>query len=192
MRRAVSGLILLLVAGVVGGCAGEDPNVTESGKGKPVVTVTFPAETTTASEHEAEITVHNPGPGDMRSIVVAFASVGPRSGQREMPIPIVAFGAKGENPSVMSIEPEPTAISPDGVLFTFGPRCPDGGAFPADCQGVARDDAAPRIAAGETITLVFTLRVPVLSGVAANSVQVYDGAEVDRAGGARLETVVGR
>lgn len=177
---------------VVTGCRGEDPNLTDSGKGKPQVAVTFPAETTSGSQHDAQLTIANPGPGDMNSVVVAFASVGPRSGQREMPIPIVAFGKSKENPSVVSIDPGPTAISPDAVLFTFGPVCPDGGTFPDDCEGVSRDEALPRIPAGETITITFTLKVPVLSGVAANSVQVYDGGEVDRAGGARLETVVGR
>ncbi|MFP5297973.1 MAG: hypothetical protein ACLGHL_03170 [Actinomycetota bacterium] len=190
MRRAAFAALAVVLA--VTACAGEDPNVTDSGKGKPVVTVEFPSETAPGTQHEAVLKIHNPGPGEMRSLVVAFAAVGPLSGQREIPTSIVAFGIDGENPSVLATNPEASAVSEDGVLFTFGPLCPGGGSFPGDCQDVSRDEAEPRLAEGDTITITFTLKVPVVSGVAANSVQVYDGSEPARAGGARLETLVGR
>lgn len=188
VRLVALAAALLLMAS----CTGEDPNVTDSGKGKPQVTVDFPAETEPGSEHEAVITIGNPGPGDMRTVVVAFATVGPRSGQSEIPVSIVAFGVDGENPAIVATDPVPSAVSRDAVLFTFGPTCPGGGTFPEDCQGVSRDEAEPRLAEGDTITIAFTLKVPVVSGVAANSVQVYEGSDIERAGGVRLETVVGR
>jgi hypothetical protein len=186
MRRL---LALLLTIGATAACTGEDPNLTASGKGKPVVTVAFPENAAPGDTAEAAVTISDPGPGDMRTIVVAFATVGPLAGQSELPTPIVGFGSEGGS-SVLSIEPEPNAVSEDGVVYTFGPLCPDGGEYPDDCPEL-EGDPIPRLAAGDSITITFLLRVPLQTGTAANSIQVYEGGEIDRAGGVRLETLVG-
>jgi hypothetical protein len=75
----------------------------------------------------------------------------------------------GESPSVVTVEPSPNGISDDAVVYTF-----DG------------------IAEGEDAAYTFEVRAPDEPGVAANSVQVYDGQEVDRASGVRVETTVER
>lgn len=46
------------------------------------------------------------------------------------------------------------------------------------------------IAEGGSLTLEFDLRMPEESGSFGNSVQVYDGSEVERAAGIRLEIEV--
>jgi hypothetical protein len=176
---------------VAGACTGEDPNLTEAGKGRPILSVAFPERTQPNSVHDAVLTVENPGPGDMRTVVVAFAPIGPSAGQTEFPVAIVGFGPQGTD-AVTGVRPEPTGVSEHGVVYTFGPRCPDGGGYPDDCGGAAESDVLPRLAEGETLTLTFSLRVPNQAGPAANSVQVYDGAEIDRARGVRMETLVGR
>lgn len=173
MKRLFVASAILAIAAT--GCAGGDPNVTGSGKSKPIVSVEFPTNIDPGSEHDAVLTIENPGPGDMQTVVVAFASIGPTPGAQEMPISLVGVGSKRENPSIVGVDPEPAGISPDAVVFTFGPQ-----------------DGAPRLPEGETITITFTLKAPVVAGPAANSVQVYDGADVDRAAGVRLHTDVGR
>lgn len=152
-------------------CTGRDPNLTQSGKGKPYLTVAFPESAAPGTVHEAVLEITNPGPGDMRTVVVAFAAISPRSGTQEFPAPIVGIA----NASVLRVVPEPTSVSPDGVIYTFGPE--------ADL---------PRLKAGGSMTVTFSLKVPVTAGVAANSVQVYDGSDVDRVVGVRMETLVGR
>jgi hypothetical protein len=131
------------------------------------VSVTFPETTAPGSVHGAEVTIENPGPGDMSSVIVTFARVGPASGGEPLPFPIVDPGADRENPAIVSIEPEPGGISPDAVVFRFGP-----------------------LPEGETMTVVFSLKVPAEVGPAANSVTVYAGEDPSRARGDRLETQV--
>ena len=76
----------------------------------------------------------------------------------------------GESASIIEVEPSPRATSHDGVVFTF-----DGLA-----EGERRVLFIPSDGAGSK------------PGVAANSVQVYDGQEIDRAAGVRVETTVER
>lgn len=148
-------------------CTGEDPNLTEGGLGKPQLTIDFPARTEPGSIHEATLTIINPGPGDMRTVVVAVTAVG-------LSTPILGFVPEGQDAPIVDIQPEPTAASREGV-FTFGP-----------------EGDAPRLAEGASFEVIFTLRVPASAGEAANSIQVYDGENIDRAKGIRLETLVGR
>lgn len=153
---------------LLAGCFGADPNLTDSGLGRPVVSVEFPATATPGSVHDAELAIENPGPGDMASVIVAFARVGPAQGGDELPFPIVDPGADRDNPNIVAIDPEPEGISPDGVVYRFGP-----------------------LPEGEVMTITFSLRVPDVAGDAANSVTAYAGEDPTRARGVRLETRVG-
>lgn len=190
MRRIVA--LAVFVAVVAGGCfGGEDANVTEAGKGFPQLTISFPETAAPGSVQDAELTITNPGPGDMRTVVVAFAAIGPAQGETELPIPLINFSAGKDNSAIVSVVPEPRAVSRDGVVYTFGPMCPEGGAYPADCSGVGSDQAVPRLVEGDSMVIVFKIRIPSITGTAANSVQVYDGSEIDRARGVRMQTLVG-
>lgn len=135
--------------------------------GRPDITVEFPASAEPGSVQTATFTVTNPGP-DIRSLFLSFARVGPATGGGEVPVPIVDAGARHENPAVVAIDPEPEAISIEGVVFTFGP-----------------------LAEGDSMTIAFDLRMPADHGPAANSVTAYAGEEPERARGVRLETEVG-
>lgn len=156
--------VAVALALLQGGCAA-GPSLTPSGKGWPVVTVTFPSSARPGSIHTATVRVDNPGPGDIGSLVVAFADVGAPSAEG-LPTPIVSPGRHG-SPGVVRVHPRPTATSPDGVIYRFG-----------------------AVAEGSTTTVDFELAVPTTLGTAANSVTAYDAAEPDRARGARLETKV--
>jgi hypothetical protein len=136
-----------------------------SGKGLPVVTVDFPARARPGSVGTASVHVTNPGPGAIGRVTVAFARVGAPSAQG-LPEPIV-----GGSPAagVVAVRPRPSSVSADGAVYRFGP-----------------------LAEGASRIIEFDLRVPRGGGVFANSVTVYDDAEPDRAGGARLETRVER
>ncbi|MBA3430224.1 MAG: hypothetical protein H0U16_01930, partial [Actinobacteria bacterium] len=116
---------------------------------------------------EAVLTIENPGPGDIDTVAVAFATIAPSPGTREFPVPIVGIGSDGTNPAVVEVSPEPRATSDDGVVYTF--------------EGLAE---------GGSTSITFTLQMPVRPGVAANSVQVYDGRDIARARGIRLQTTV--
>jgi hypothetical protein len=84
-------IALLAVAFVVTGCyRGPDPNLTESGKGRPDVAVEAPTEADRGDEVTAVVSVTNPGPGDMGSVVVAFS----RIGDPQLPTPIVEAGRR--------------------------------------------------------------------------------------------------
>ena len=163
LRALVVAVCLMLVGG---GCVGRDPNVTETGKSKPLVAIRFPAEVEAGSSQVLEIDVENPGPVDMDGIVVAFSFVGPVA-SGELPLPVIPVGSGGENPAIESVEPEPQAVSQDGVVFVF--------------------DALPE---GETITIAFTVKIGDARGVASNAVTVYAGDDVERASGGRLQTKV--
>ena len=135
--------------------------------GRPEIAVEFAATAEPGSIQTATITVTNPGP-DIRTLFLSFARVGPASGGREIPLPIVDAGSRHQNDAIVSIEPEPEATSIEGVVFAFG-----------------------RLPSGESMTMTFDLRVPEEEGPAANSVTAYAGEEPERAKGVRLETQVG-
>lgn len=172
-RLRVPCLLLLVLTSCF---RGDDPNITASGKGKPEISAEIPATVEAGSVQQAAIEVTNPGPGDLEILAIAFALVGPVGEQGEFPTAIVPLGARRQNPAVVSVTPEPTGISDDGTVYTFGPL--EGG--------------APRISEGDSIAIVFELRMPEREGPAANSVQAYDGNEIERARGVRLSTEVRR
>jgi hypothetical protein len=160
--RAGTGTLLFLVA-----CLGPDPNLTDSGKGLPVLSVDFPATVAAGSTNTATLTVENPGPGDMGSVVVAFAAVGVAAASGPLPVELVPIAADRDNPAVRTVRPRPESVSPDGVVYVF--------------EGLQ---------VGETMPIEFAIVAPDEQGPAANSVSVYDGGETNRIRGLRLETVV--
>ncbi len=165
-RFAAGAAIALLLTS----CLGPDPNLTESGQGKPEITVEFPGRVPAGSTQQATFTVTNPGPGAINVLAIAFA----RLGDPKLPQPIVDVAPRGER-AVLEIDPRPTAVSRDGVVYAFGPPQGEGG---------------PVLRVGESLEITFRLSMPVTPGPAGNSVQAYDGDEVDRARGVRLETEI--
>lgn len=167
MRRLLgAGAILLMFTG----CFGDARETTETGKGFPRLSVEIPDSVELGSEIEATLIVDNPGPGDMDGVVVAFAPIGPSQGETELPTQLIGFSTEeGENPSVLSVDPEPQGVGQGGVVYRFGP-----------------------LVEGESTEITFLLKAPVVPGTAANSVQVYDSADVARARGVRLQTLVER
>lgn len=162
------GLVLALtvvVACLAGACSrGPDPNLTDTGKGRPVVTAEFPEAAAAGDVVTAAIHVENPGPGDIQPIVVAFTRVGDPS----LPLPIVEPRRGLQEAGIEDIRPEPQGASPQDSTFTFA--------------GVLE---------GESTTIEFDLRIPEdAEGTVGNVVQVYDGADIDRARGVRIETTV--
>jgi hypothetical protein len=151
-------------------CLGPDPNLTESGQGKPEITVEFPAEVPAGSTQEAIFTVTNPGPGAINVLAIAFA----RLGDPKLPQPIVDVAPRGRS-AVLEIDPEPRAVSRDGVVYAFG---------------MAGGEAEPILRVGGSLEITFRLSMPVTPGPAGNSVQAYDGNQVERARGVRLETEI--
>lgn len=165
MTRVAGALVLSLV--VFGACfAGGNPDVTPSGEGLPRLELTFPETVKSGAAEVAVLEVTNPGPGDMDSMLVAFSRVG-AAGVRELPNPVVEAGVGGRNPAVVAIDPKPNSVSNDAVVFAF--------------EGLD---------GGESTTIEFTLRMPEERGPAANAIIVYDGQDIARARGVRLETVV--
>lgn len=165
MTRVICAVLLAPIA--LGACfAGRNPDVTPSGEGLPRLSLTFPKAVKSGTTEIAVVEVTNPGPGDMDSVLVAFSRVG-AAGVTELPTPIVDSGVGGRNPAVVAIEPEPNSVSSDAVVFAF-----DG------------------LEEGESITIEFTLRMPDERGPAANAIIVYDGQDVGRARGVRLETIL--
>jgi hypothetical protein len=165
-RLAAATVFALLLAS----CLGPDPNLTESGQGKPEITVEFPGRVPAGSTQEATFTVTNPGPGAINVLAIAFA----RLGDPKLPQPIVDVAPRSER-AVLEIDPRPRAVSRDGVVYAFGQAQGEGG---------------PVLPVGESLEITFTLSMPVTPGPAGNSVQAYDGDEVDRARGVRLETEI--
>ena len=151
--------VLLLSA-----CTGSDQNLTETGAGKPQLTVEFPDTAASGDVVTASIEVSNPGPQDMDSIVVSFVRVGDPS----LPEPLVEPRKGRLQSGIEDIRPEPRGQSPADATYAF--------------EGIPE---------GGTVTLEFDLRIPEGSGTFGNSVQVYDGSEVDRAAGIRLDIEVG-
>jgi hypothetical protein len=146
-------------------CFGSGTRTTETGRGLPQLTVRFPATAAPTATEDLVLSISNPGPGEMDSVFVAFTNVGaPGSGLGQELIP---FASGGENPAIAGIDPRPESVSEDGVVYRF-----------------------PGLAVGESTTITFSIVVPTDRGVAASSVQVYDGNEVDRAVGERVSTTV--
>jgi hypothetical protein len=135
---------------------------------RPELSIDFPEAVERGSVHDAVLHITNPGPEAIDPLFVAFSWVGVARAQ-EVPVPIVNFSSGGENPAVVDVSPEPVGVSQDGAVYRFG-SVPD----------------------GDSLTITFTLRVPNRPGVAANAVTVYDGQEIERAGGQRLQTTVRR
>ena len=161
--RFVAAAAVALV--LLGGCFENDANLTEGGEGKPELALSFPETTTSGSIEVAELTILNPGPGEMESLVVAFS----RLGDPQLPPPIVdASPQRGRDGVVQDVSPAPRAVSPDGIIYTF-----DG------------------IGEGEQLVVEFSLRIPVIDGPAGNAILVYEGQDPERARGVRLETEVG-
>lgn len=147
----------------LGACYPDLPASDEE-KGKPELSLQFPSSTTPGSVETAELTITNPGPEPMSSIVVAFS----RLGDPSLPAPIVDVAPpKGEGP-VKDITPEPNGVSSEGIIFTF--------------DGLDEE---------ESMTISFELMVPAEDGAAGNAILVYDGQDTERARGVRLETEVG-
>lgn len=162
MKRALGAALLVTL---LAGCYGPDPNVTEQGEGLPVLSLEFPSVVKPGSVETAVLTIENPGPEDMDSIVVAFS----RLGDPELPLPLVEVSTPGDEGPVRSVDPEPRAVGQGGVVFTFG-----------------------GIAEGEEMTITFELMVPDEAGKIGNAIQVYDGSDAERARGVRLEASVER
>lgn len=160
------GLLALALAsiGVLGACYGPDAGLTEGGESKPELAIEFPTTVAPGAIATADLTVTNPGPGAMDSIVIAFS----RLGDPDLPAPVVDVAPPNGRGAVRDITPEPNATSPEGIIFTF------------DGLGV-----------GESMTISFELAVPTDTGPAGNAILVYDGRDPERARGVRLETEVG-
>ena len=161
MRRlaALASLVLIL-----GSCYGPDASLTESGKSKPELELQFPSTTTPGATEVAELTITNPGPQVMDSLVVAFS----RLGDPDLPAPVVDVAPPNGEGAVREVSPKPKGISPEGIIFTF-----DG----LDADG--------------SMTISVTLVMPAETGPAGNAILVYDGQDPERARGVRLETEVG-
>jgi hypothetical protein len=160
-------LAAALAALALSACFGSGSGQSESGLGLPQVSVDFPASSHAGSHAVAKLHVANPGPGRMSSVVVAFSRTGPSPGATALPPPIVDVGFAQSNAAITGIHPHPAAVSPDGVVYRFGP-----------------------LPVGKSITISFTLKVPKTTGQVANAMVVYDGQHPDRARGVRLQTVV--
>jgi len=146
-------------------CFGPDPNQTTEGESRPVLDAEFPETVEPGAVETFTLTVENPGPGDFSTLFVSFSLVGAAEGV-SLPEPIVNVPAKGSPSSVLDVRPKPVKAA-EGIRFRFS--------------------ALPE---GETEQIEFDLRVPEKPGVAANSVQVYDGAEPERVRGVLLSTRV--
>ncbi|MDQ3661516.1 MAG: hypothetical protein M3454_10740 [Actinomycetota bacterium] len=147
-------------------CAGE-----ETGPGQPQLQVSFPEQVQASEVATATLTVINPGPEEIGSLVVSFSLVGSAGGT--VSEPLVASGARKQSPSIEEVRPEPGGVSLDGVVFRF-----------------SGDGSTAVLDAGEEISIEFDIRVPRPPGLSASSVQVYAGENPERAQGVRLETEV--
>lgn len=158
-------LRLCLAAFILPACFGGSADVTDSGEGKPVVTVEFPDKVERGTRATATFSIENPGPGDMDSVLLNFA----RLGTAQLPDPLLGMAVRGDDPAVISVSPEPVTVSDDGGVYQF--------------WGLEE---------GESMSVEFTLRVPSEPGHYANSVIAAEGSDLERAAGVRLETEVER
>ena len=155
---------------VAASCGGSGAELSQSGRGLPRVDVQFPPSARPGSVHPAVIEITNPGPGDIGTLIVAFT----RAGDPRLPTPIVDVAGGNAPSAVKSVDPRPAGISDDGVVYRFSRASPQ----------------EPFLAEDDSTVITFDLAVPMQPGPAANAIQVYDGSEVDRAAGIRLETEV--
>ena len=156
-------VLVVLAALLLAACTGPDPNVTETGAGKPRLEAEFPETAAPGDVVTAALEVSNPGPQDMGSIVVSFVRVGDPS----LPEPIVEPRNGRVRSGIEAIRPEPRGESPADATYAF--------------EGIPE---------GGSVTIEFDLRIPETRGTVGNSVQVYDGSQVERAAGVRLEIEV--
>ena len=170
MNRFVVALVLIASATVAPSCAGSGAELSGSGNGLPEVAVDFPPSAEPGSLQKARLEVVNPGPGNIGTLIVAFT----RAGDPDLPTPIVDATGRRRSSAVRSVDPEPAGISTDGVVYRFS----------------GSSAGEPFLPEGESAGITFGLIVPEEPGPAANAVQVYDGNEIDRAAGVRLETDV--
>ena len=145
-------------------CFGDAQTLTEAGEGYPELSIDFPPTTTAGATETVALTISNPGPGEMDSLVVAFS----RLGDPALPTPIVDVTARNREGAVRDVTPEPNAVSADGITYTF-----DG------------------LAVEESVTIEFEVVIPQADGAAGNAILVYEGQDPNRARGVRLETKVG-
>lgn len=162
-------LLGLAVLSLSAGCVRDTPELTSTGRGKPQLAVAFPPTVNAGSTHTAELEVSNPGPGAMDIVQVTFVLVGPGADQSELPRPLILGGVNEATGEIVSVTPEPRAVSADGLVYSF-----DG------------------LEEGASRTISFAIRVPQVPGTFANSVQVYDGRDLERLAGVRLDTLVER
>lgn len=159
MRTRFFVLILLALPA----CFSGGGDVTESGKGRPQLTISAPETAAAGDVISVELSVTNPGPEDMKEVVVVFA----RLGDPDLPYPIVE-GLPGKRAEgVVDVEPAPTTRSEDGITYRF-----------------------PGLDEGESTTITFDLRIPEQDGFVGNSIQVYDSADAERARGVGLKVQV--
>lgn len=171
MRRVA--LVSVAVLSLAG-CFGPNPNLTEGGLAKPVVTADFPDRVSVGSINELTVSIENPGPGAMSSFSIAFAVVAV-GGSRGNAQPLVAPAAAPEqlgsqqdiSPSIASIDPEPVTVGQGGVVFQFGP-----------------------LGEEESTEVVFSIVAPDDPGRYAGSLQAYDSQAIDRIGAIKVETEV--
>jgi hypothetical protein len=158
-------LSLLSAVALTSACYAGGTDVNASGRGRPQVSIEFPARSEPGSTQTAVLEVFNPGPEPIGVLSVSFSLVG--VGGRELPQPIVSIGAEGDNPAVVGVRPPPVETARGGVVYHFG----------------ALDE-------GDSATIEFDLRVPKELGVAANAVVASDGQQPERARGVLLKTTV--
>ncbi|MGH2821154.1 MAG: hypothetical protein ACRDJ5_10930 [Actinomycetota bacterium] len=157
--------LLLAASLVTAGCYRDTSDLTESGLGRPSVSVSFPSVVEGGSVHTATVRIDNPGPGDIPTIVISFSLLGsPREGIEDA---LIVAGRGARSPSIAGVEPEPVAASEGGTIYRFG-----------------------RLDEGESLAVRFEVEVPAVRGKAANAVLVYDGSATNRARGTRLETTI--
>lgn len=168
--------ILVLAVAFLSSCYGPDPNLTESGQGRPTIDVEFPSSVAPGSVHDMQVTVDNPGPGDLSILSVSFTLVGV-AGEPQPPDPLVQPGTKGRSVSVVSVDPVPGSVSEDGTIYLFG-----------DADAASTPD--PFLPEGASASLTFRVRIPDRIGLLANSVTAYDGREPTRARGVLVKTEV--
>jgi hypothetical protein len=166
----VVGIVLLGLAG----CFGPNPNLTEGGLAKPVVTADLPSRVETSATTELTVGIENPGPGDINSFSIAFALVavgGTQGNARPLVLPAPAparlGGEQKTSSSIASISPKPVTVGQGGVVFQFGP-----------------------LGEEESTEVVFEIIAPADPGNYANSVQVYDSQVLDRIGAIKVQTEV--
>ena len=158
------GVLVVIVVGIFvqrARIARESPAASD-----PILVVDFPETVEAGSVQQAVFEIENPGAEDIDRLWISFSLVGVAGGA-SLPEPLVGPVARGAEPSVVDVDPEPQTAA-QGVRFGFGP-----------------------LDAGETTTIEFDIRVPETPGPAANAVLIYDGTEPQRARGVALETTVG-